>query len=564
MPPPSTALAARRLAAAAGALLGIGLAAAPPAAPLPPLALEDFSTARSAHFVVHGDAAPERLREILLGLELFRATLAELGPELELRSPVPTSILAFRDAASYEPFKSGKRARGARILGQFLSHPDGNFITLDADPRAVGSLAVVYHEFVHYFLAHNLPPLPLWLNEGLAEYYSTFAVEGSYAVVGRPVERHLRWFRESGDFDLPGLLARATAPARAHAELDTGHLYGASWTLTHYLMSELDASGRRLALLLERLAAGEEPRAAFEESFAIGLEELDRRLERYLAQGRLPVASLPVDGAAVGEVAVEPAEPAEILALLGELSARQGRDAYAEALFALALAYEPDRVDALAGLAHLRDRQERHAEAADLFARALAAGPATAGLHLRHGRHLMARLAAAQRQGEPARVATLAAAARGAFADAMSLAPDFAEARVLLGQAHLFGDADPAAGIAELEAARELLPGRADVVQHLVRLELRRGDFDRAALLAERVLPGLDGESARASTAEVERARLVATGNELLRQGQFEAGLSVLDEALALTADPWQRERMARDLEQLRRDAAHQGAAPLR
>ena len=58
---------------------------------------ETWWTVRSEHFVIWTDATPERGAEVARNLELFRSVFARLAPELELRNPTPTKIIAFRD-----------------------------------------------------------------------------------------------------------------------------------------------------------------------------------------------------------------------------------------------------------------------------------------------------------------------------------------------------------------------------------------------------------------------------------------------------------------------------------
>ena len=192
----------------------------------------------SAHFEIYTDAGAERGLEIAQGLEQFWAVFARLAPELELRSPAPTKIFAFKDRQSFGPYKSRADGGGTFLLGQFLAHADGNYLTLDAGTRLVGSLAVVQHELVHYLVRHNFPEAPLWFNEGLAEYYSTFVVEGEVARVGSPIDRHLGWLERRG-VDLSTVLAADRRSAAYHEPGQVGGFYAGSWALVHYLLSRL-------------------------------------------------------------------------------------------------------------------------------------------------------------------------------------------------------------------------------------------------------------------------------------------------------------------------------------
>ncbi len=539
----------------------LALAAAALAVPIAaqPSYLDQWTRTGSAHFEIWSDAGPERAAEVATALERFRAVFARLAPEIELASPTPTRIFAFRDADSYAPYKTGPDAGGVRILGQFLAHRDGNYITVNADPGYLGSFAVVYHEFVHYLVQHNLPGAPRWFNEGLAEYYSTFAVEDGRAVVGRPVARHLDWLREHTDLRLEDVL-RVRRPAQALDEAHkAGRFYAVSWGLVHYLLAGGDEAGARLAELISEASSGGDPVAAFERVFEIRVGELERRLRAHLLGSELRPAAVPLSSLPAPEVATEPAPPATLLAALGDLLAHMGRDGEAERHLGLALDYDPGFADARAGLAYVRDRQGRRAEAAALWEQAMrwsetaegtAAGPLA---HLLYGRHLLAR--AREEAAAPGRgAAELARAAEAAFARAVDLAPGFAEARAMRGYAHLFGGLDPAAGIPHLERARRELPERSDLLVALVQLYLRADREAEARSVVEGDLARRDEpELLAAAREEIERFRLIRAANLALAAGEEERGLRLLDEAISVTSDPELRMRMEERLETLER-----------
>ena len=257
--------------------------------------LESWSTYRTPHFTILSNAADERAAEIAATLEQFRAAFSQWSPELELVSPVPTRILAFSDADSYAPFKSGRDSKRAQILGQFLGHRDGNFITLNADPQYLGGFGVVLHEYVHYLVQHNFPAVPRWFNEGLAEYYSTFLVDGEAAVIGGGVERHVHWIRTHDDLRLADLIATTGRTDPVHPSDEVGQFYAVSWGLVHYLLSTEGDRGEQLADFLDRAALGEPPVAAFEEAFDLRIEDLEDDLEAYFLGATLPAARVPLE-----------------------------------------------------------------------------------------------------------------------------------------------------------------------------------------------------------------------------------------------------------------------------
>ena len=528
----SRAGAARPLRAALAAL---GLAAVAAAAPAQPPEPEAWLTVRSAHFTVYSDAGPERASEIAIGLERLRDAFARLSPEMSLRSPVPTRIVAFRDAESFAPYKSVADRDGLKILGQFLAHRDGNFIALNADPSLVGALATIQHEYVHQLVEHNFPGVPLWFNEGLAEYYSTFAAEGEVAVVGRPVRRHLGWLHSHQKFSLAAVLGATRESAAGHGAAAAGELYAVSWLLVHYLLSgdvdRLDAA----AELLYLLDAGEEPEAAIQTSLGLDADELTARLREYLTR---PLARagwrLPVGGDADPEAA--PMAAADLLSHLGDLLSRQQRLEAANRHYDLALAYDGRHAEAHSGLALVRDLEGRLDEAAVLHREAIALEPAAAEPYLRFGRHLMSVVQGAPPVGTSA--AELAEEARRMFATAAALAPGFAECRAMLGAAQLLPGGEPARGAVLLEEVRRELPRRADVVFNLLQLYLADDRIAPAAALLGGTLARLaDDEMLARAREAVERTSFLKAAREALADGDIEEGLQLLDRALEVTSD---------------------------
>jgi len=509
--------------------------------------------ARTSHFVLYSDAGRERAEEIATSLETFRSVFARLAPELELRSPTPTRILAFRDAESFAPYKTQADRGEARVLGQFLSYRDGNYLTVNSDPRYLGAFAVTFHEYVHYLVRFNFPQVPRWFNEGLAEYYSTFAVEGAAAVVGRPVGRHVRWLAQN-ELGLREVLSRSQQLEETAAADRDGRFYASSWGLVHYLLSGGRESSNALAELLLPAAPGEDPVDRFERALGARLEEVERRLQTYLLAPQLPVAALPVgELPAIGAVEVRSASPAKVLATLGGLLTRIGQESAAERQVDLALRYDSRLPEALAELAQLRDRQDRRTEASVLYREATADDPDDARVWLLYGRHQLDLLLGGGPDPEDADRVTQARSARDAFARAAEIDPDFAEVQALLGYSHLFGDLEAASGIPYLERAIDLLPGRGDLQVALVQLLLKDEQPKRARAVIETELVALGApDLVDRAREEVERWELLRASDAALRTGSAQEAVDLFEAAVAMTTDLELRARMELHLEALR------------
>ncbi|MEM9553496.1 MAG: hypothetical protein AAGC60_04505 [Acidobacteriota bacterium] len=543
-----------------------------------PIDVDRWLVVESSSLTLLSDAEPEVAAATLERLEQFRAVFAQLAPALELRSPAPTQFYAFRDLEAYAPYVAGREGRGSHILGQFVMRPWGNTLTLTAGARAVGASAwaVVLHEYTHYLVTHNLPGAPLWLNEGLAEYYSSFEVDDGRAIVGQPLERHLDFLARDGAFDLAELLTTDQRTASAHDGGEVGRFYGLSWLLVHYLLSGDAERLDRTADYLARLLEGDDAEGAFEDAFGRSLASMEDELRDYLAAGDFAAASYRLDRLRVSPARVRRAPPELTWTRLGELEAQLGDlDAAADHAHR-ALGWRPDDADARALRAHVLDLQGRFDEADILWREALP-GLERAKLHLWHGLHALSVVGG---EGH----AAASDAARRSLQAAVDRRSDYGQALVLLARAEMRPGGDAGRAVDAAARARALLPERFDVL--VLGVEAHLHDALDGVVLgppreadAETVADeqsALDRESAAVARADallerqlvvravtvgelevvarlraaVERTRLLVEAQEAFVAGAYDDGLELLD--LAVSAARSDAVRAALEAELLR------------
>ena len=95
-----------------------------------------WSSVRTNHLFVIGNADPESLRRVAVWLEYFHAAFARLVSRNVIDSSVPTTVIVFRDDASFTPFKPTYNGRPASISGFFLPGDDANYIVLSLARRS--------------------------------------------------------------------------------------------------------------------------------------------------------------------------------------------------------------------------------------------------------------------------------------------------------------------------------------------------------------------------------------------------------------------------------------------
>ena len=166
---------------------------------------------------------------------------------------------------------------------------------------------------------------PVWLNEGLAEFYSTFRLMSGEAGADRPGDRRapaaaeeLRPRAARGSAEGGSAVAALQQSARASV------FYAESWALTHMVLNGEPSRVTQLSAYLRSVANGVPESRAWEETF--GTARMEQDLQQYLQRNlfnTVPVeftekiTSLPV--------APVPVSPGDVEAYLGAYFVQRGQ-----------------------------------------------------------------------------------------------------------------------------------------------------------------------------------------------------------------------------------------------
>ncbi|HEY0370377.1 MAG TPA: DUF1570 domain-containing protein, partial [Thermoanaerobaculia bacterium] len=510
-----------------------------PARPVePPQPTEKWVTLETEnfHFVSAGSAA--ETRRIARDLLRMRAALGRVS-DFQVRSAKPTHVFVFATQAGFVPYCEALRrtTQCAHVTGLFADRSDGDFMVLSGGATSGGS-SIVYHELTHQLMANTNARPPLWYQEGVAEYFSTFRTAGSQAHLGVVVDEHLRWLRAEESL---GSLTKRLIPLRelfAVTEVSpiynertrTGVFYAQSWALVHYLLHN-DARSEKLFRFLGLLRSGKPIDEAFATAFAMPFSELERALRSYIRGdsftyyardfGELSIPELP-------EPAALPYD--EVLHQLGRLLLQRYPEnaAVAERFFAASVAANEKNARAHASLAQLYDKTGRKAEAEAAYAKAVALGSDDAEVYLIAGRSILS--------GEISGFAR----ARTIFERATELDPNSAEAWTGLGATYLNETGSRDAGIAALQRSLVLDPNGKAAKFYLAQLWMNDGKVAAARMLAQalleqttdvamqeqmtRVLASIDSrESAEQAVAMINEAV------ESVKAGKYAQALALID-----------------------------------
>jgi tetratricopeptide (TPR) repeat protein len=502
------------------------------------------------HFTLFSNASEAAARSAGADLEQLRLVLSMLFDHMRLESPAPTYMYVFDTPASFAPYRLYYRGRPREIAGYFTSRPLGNYAAIVSQNSRDDITRTIYHEYIHSVLDTNRAELPLWLNEGLAELYSTFDVVRGKARIGNPIGQHLLWLRGNGMIPLAELFNIDRDSPDYNEGSRRGGFYAQSWALTHMLVIGQPERQAQLSAFLRLLGRGVDTDEAFDRAFDTTYDELENELRRYVKGRRFSYSWVSVDDTATPGISVSPLEYSDVLYRLGDLlvGAVPERAELAAKHFRAALAIDPNHGPALAGLGRLDELAGRDSDALARYEKAAELAPDD----LRINYLLGARLSHDLSHVEP-REARLAQAerARAALRHAVELQPDFAEAWADLGYTFTWQLEPDAAGIEALRTAHRLLPKRGDVGYNLVLLQVRSGDTAGAEATIERMAAtGIDRtivESARELMFEIDLRR----ARELARDGRTDEARKILAEVGAATGDAELRQRIQHDIEAL-------------
>jgi tetratricopeptide (TPR) repeat protein len=324
------------------------------------------------HFVVSGDAPPEEVRYAAFLLEMFREVFLRVLPSARDRSLLPPFVIVFGSDRAFAPYKPLHDGRPAPVGGYVVQEPLTPCMALRID-RSQESTRTIFHEYAHVLF--DAPYAPLWLREGVSDYYSTVRLreDRRHVVLGTLVPSHVS--RVSRTW-VP--LSQIVAVSRSSNIWDgeAGQaFYAESWVLVHYLLRGTPARGAQVVEFLDRLRRGESESSAFER--AIGpLAQVDAALRRYVRSGMAPATEMELpEQVGLKAVRERTMSAAEVEATLGRLLFQLGRDDEALSRLNAAIGLDPSLTEAHVTLGLLNLRQGRPADAIGPFRYAHARNP---------------------------------------------------------------------------------------------------------------------------------------------------------------------------------------------
>jgi tetratricopeptide (TPR) repeat protein len=428
-----------------------------------------------------GNENEKEIRKVALKLEQFREVFTHLFPNIQFNTPVPTTVIVFKSDSSYAPFKPS-----ANTAGYFQSGEDVNYITLTTELQTMDPFNVIFHEYTHLLVNNTFKNAPVWFNEGLAEYYSTFKISDDQKIeLGIAIGNHVHLLRQSKMLPLRTLFEVDHKSPHYNEGKKQSIFYAQSWALMHYLLIGKAGKVEKLARFLDLMSQNVPLESAFQQAFETSFEAMEKELRDYVKQDRYNLITGHFQKKLELDVSAEavPLTEAESQAYLGDLL-WHSRRADAVKYLEKALKLDPNLGMAHASLGMIRFYEGKVDEARASLKRAVAANSQN---YLAH--YYYAYTLSRQRPEDTKATYTpeQTAKIREHLQRAIALRPDYPESYSLLAFVTLTSGTDKEVDEAIVSMKRVLSasPGLSDATFMLAQLYLRKREYKLARPLLQ-------------------------------------------------------------------------------
>ena len=445
---------------------------------------ETWLSVRSSHFLLVGNASENDIRKVGVRLEQFRDVFSRVFTRSKANSAIPITVIVFKNDGAFKPYKPLYQGKPAAVSGYFQPAEDVNYILLTSEFRETNPYAVIFHEYVHALTSDNSRPLPPWLSEGIAEYYSSFEVESDEKKVwlGKAIANHVFYLREQKFLPLQRLFAVDHGSPEYNERDRKGVFYAQSWALVHYLLLGNDSKRQpQFIRFINALAAGAPVDDSFKQIFQIDYVTLEKELKGYIGRNSYPAQSLTFNDKLSfdADMQTTPLSEAETQYYLGDVLCRIQRRDEGEEYLKRAIAFDPKLAPALASLGISSLRRNQFAAARQFLEQAVAANSRNHMAHYYYAYTLYREIYSERQVGARLPEDKLKLM-KGALDNAIQLAPDFPETYNLLGIIYLATGDNLGAGVNAVKKAMAIAPGREDYAMTLAQLYMRQEKFTEA------------------------------------------------------------------------------------
>jgi hypothetical protein len=249
---------------------------------------ENWIEIKSPHYTIYSNAGEHDGRRVAAQFEEIRSLFEQSFPKLRVDFGKPTIVYVLKDENSLKLLMPtyGQNKNSMKLAGFYQLSNDKNFAVVRADVTGTGAnpYHVMYHEWAHGLFRLNYRGLPMWLDEGLAEYWGGSDIDNKEGRVGMADSAQLRVLRQNAFLPISTLVSIDASSPLYNTKDHAGMFYAESWAIVHYFSLAPEVRDQHLLdKYLAALQATDDPIEAANRSFG-DLKKLGEKLEAYTRQ----------------------------------------------------------------------------------------------------------------------------------------------------------------------------------------------------------------------------------------------------------------------------------------
>ncbi len=230
------------------------------------------------HFAIYTTDPQNRSMEFLSRLDTARRFFEQTGWTSRDANP-RVEILAFGSEREYDSYRLNPSA-----FAFYQRTSQGDYIVMrDLDPD---HYSVAVHEYTHFVVEHAGLNLPLWLNEGIADFYSTIESRQGQAFLGLPPSGREETLRSRHWIDWTTLAAVDRDSDYYQQPEKMLLFYSQSWAMVHMLATDARYAGD-FPKFLSAISAGASASDAFVTIYRQTMQQAGDQLKRYISSKKL-------------------------------------------------------------------------------------------------------------------------------------------------------------------------------------------------------------------------------------------------------------------------------------
>ena len=227
-----------------------------------------FTRMESPHFELYTDGSKGRAAVILEHFERVRSFfLQTINPRETTGKP---RVVVLNSAKTFATFVERKST-----VAYYLGLPHRDLIVIGPAGKGADNQTIT-HEYLHLLVHQAGMRIPLWMNEGIAEVYSTLQPVGQKMRVGTPIQGHLLRLRHDW-LDIRQVLKAESYGSEEHVR----PFYSMSWAIAHMLLLEDDLRPKwtRFTAAMERGIPIEQ---ALRQAYGLTPQQLEQHVQGYI------------------------------------------------------------------------------------------------------------------------------------------------------------------------------------------------------------------------------------------------------------------------------------------